>query len=103
MKSRKKLWFSILAFIFIGGGTVWINLDSVNAMSKGYILKWTAIRVASDDFQRSNNFSMYEAKAKLKGDEWVVIFILKKPSFGGGANYHIDARTGRIIKSLFFQ
>ena len=62
----------------------------------------TAIRIAKGDAVDNYKVSIYDIAAEERSDGWRIVFKLKNPDLtGGGPDYLIDKKTGRILNATY--
>ena len=68
------------------------------------ISKETAVLIAKGDAVENYTLSVYDIIAEEKPDGWRIVFKLKDPGVrGGGPDYLIDKKTGKILKATYYK
>ncbi len=69
------------------------------------ISKETAILIAKGDALREyNKLSDYDITVEDQPNAWRIVFKLKDPGMvGGGPDYLIDKKTGKILKAAYYK
>ena len=68
------------------------------------ITKETAILIAKGDACQDYKLSIYDIAVDERPDAWKVVFKLIDPGvFGGGPEYLIEKKTGKILKAAYFK
>jgi hypothetical protein len=64
--------------------------------------KETAIRIAKGDAVDNYKVSIYDIIAEEQSDGWRIVFKLTDPGLrGGGPDYLVDKKTGKILNATY--
>lgn len=68
------------------------------------ISKETAILIAKGDAVEEYTLSVYDIIADEKPEAWRIVFKLKEAGvYGGGPDYLIDKKTGKILNATYYK
>lgn len=78
--------------------------QSTGTPCKEAVTKETAILIARGDAVDNYKLSDYNITVEDQPDAWRVVFKLKDPGMvGGGPDYLIDKKTGKILKAAYYK